>query len=120
MSKETYLEEKKCDEKTYLDEKGDEEYTIFDKIGIIVEEHINRKNQIILEILTSCIEKLFDEGSIEASIEEDIIDFEIISTDDLNLMLEEHEFEVDEAYLKKYLSEGFYVDDGVVFYAHIC
>ena len=105
-------------DENYDDEKG--EYTIFDKIGIIVEEHINRKNQIILEILTSCIEKLFDEGTIEEEIEKDNINFEIVSVDDLNMMLEEHNFEVNIQYLKKYLSEGFYVQDTHIFYDHPC
>lgn len=98
----------------------DVEYTIFDKIGEIVEEHINRKNQIILEILTSYIEKLFNEGYIISAIEEDIVDFEIISINELNILLEEYGFDVSDGYLKKYLSDGFYVDDEIIFYAHIC
>lgn len=99
----------------------DKEDTIFDKIGKLIEDHRNKKNQAILDILTSCIQDKFDDGTIEELIEDDQIRFELISLADLNESLVDDGFTVvDDEYLERYLDEGFILDGVMIVYEHDC
>lgn len=100
---------------------SDKEDTIFDKIGKLIEDHRNKKNQSILDILTSRIQEKFDDGTIEEQIEDDQVRFELISLDDLNKSLVDEGFTViDYEYLEKYLDEGFVFDGEMIVYEHDC
>lgn len=96
----------------------DREDTVFDKIGSLIDDHRNKKNQQILDILTASIQDKFDDGTIEEQIGNDQVRFEIMTIEELNETLEEDGFNaVNSDYLESYL-EDFCLDGNMIVYEH--